>query len=265
MKKFFFGENVLNILLIFIPVALILKYLVQLGDIYIFLASALAIIPLAGLMGRATEQLADHLGEGIGGLLNATFGNAAELIIGLVALKAGHYNIVKASITGSIIGNVLLVFGMSAVAGGLKFRTQKFNETAANVGSTMLALSAIGLIIPATFHYVVHGTATIAEHQLSTYIAIVLLLTYLLNLVFTLKTHKHLYDDSEESPATEPEEPDKDDDARWSRTESIVVLAVCTTLIAVMSEFLVGAIDPTASSLKMSEVFVGVIVVAIVG
>src|SRR5215471_14698956 len=115
MKRFFTGDNILNNLLIFIPIALVMKYLLQVGDIYVFLASAVAIIPLAGLMGRATEQLADKLGEGIGGLLNATFGNAAELIIGLAALKAGHYSVVKASITGSIIGNVLLVFGFSAI------------------------------------------------------------------------------------------------------------------------------------------------------
>jgi Ca2+:H+ antiporter len=194
--------------------------------------------------------------------LNATFGNAAELIIGLIALKSGHYNVVKASITGSIIGNILLVFGVSAVAGGLRFPTQRFNPTAASMGSTMLALSAIALIIPAIFHQIVHGTAPIAEHELSTEIAVVLLITYSLSLIFTLKTHKHLYMGG--AAEVESEESTSDGEA-WSRSKSIVVLLICTILIALMSEFLVGAIDSAAKSIGMSEIFVGVILVAIVG
>ncbi len=141
-----FRQNWLMLLLLFIPVALILEHVWHAGGIAVFVASALAIIPLAALMGRATEQLAERLGEGIGGLLNATFGNAAELIIAIMALRAGLYDLVKASITGSIIGNILLVFGAGALYGGLKYPRQAFNRTAASLGATLLLLSAIGLV-----------------------------------------------------------------------------------------------------------------------
>lgn len=153
MKRLFAFENLLNWLLIFAPVALVLEHVVHAGAVAVFATSALAIIPLAGLMGRATEQLAERLGEGVGGLLNATFGNAAELIIAGIALHAGLYDLVKASITGSIIGNVLLVFGLSALIGGARFPSQTFNRTAASLGGTLLVLSAIGLVVPAIFHY----------------------------------------------------------------------------------------------------------------
>ena len=127
------------------------------GAVAIFVVSALAIIPLAGLMGRATEMLAERLGQGVGGLLNATFGNAAELIIAGIALREGLFDLVKASITGSIIGNVLLVFGLSALLGGLRHPTQRFNRTAASQGGTLLVLSGIGLVVPAIFHLLVRG------------------------------------------------------------------------------------------------------------
>src|SRR5207253_8039501 len=155
MKRLFAPENLLNLLLVFVPAAIVLEYLVHAGPVYIFVSSSLAIIPLAGLMGKATEHLAEKLGQGLGALLNATFGNAAELIIALMALRAGLFDVVKASITGSIIGNVLLVLGMSVLVGGLKYPRQQFNTAAAMLGSTMLALSAIGLIMPAVFHFIV--------------------------------------------------------------------------------------------------------------
>src|SRR5688500_11319755 len=155
MKRLFALENLLYWLLVFAPIALYLEHVAHASPVAIFITSALAIIPLAGLMGRATEQIAERVGEGIGGLLNATFGNAAELIIAIVALRAGFHDLVKASITGSIIGNILLVFGAGALYGGLKFRDQTFNRSAAALGATMLVLSAIGLVIPAIFHQVV--------------------------------------------------------------------------------------------------------------
>src|SRR5262245_47028381 len=158
MRELFSVKNILNLLLIFVPIAIVLEYFVHASPEWIFVTSCLAIIPLAGLMGKATEHLAEHVGEGVGGLLNATFGNAAELIIAIMALRAGLYDVVKASITGSIIGNVLLVFGLSAVVGGARYSIQSFNKTAANLGTTMLTLSAIGLVVPAIFHYVVVGT-----------------------------------------------------------------------------------------------------------
>src|SRR5215204_6163719 len=167
MRTVFSKENWLLLLLVFIPVALVLEHVVHASALWVFLASSAAIIPLAALMGRATEQLAERLGEGIGGLLNATFGNAAELIIAIVALRAGLYDVVKASITGSIIGNILLVFGLSAVLGGVKYSTQRFNKTAASMGTTMLTLAVIGLVIPALFHVVAEGKPNTGEQELS--------------------------------------------------------------------------------------------------
>jgi Ca2+:H+ antiporter len=234
------------------------------GDaVWVFLASAIAIVPLAGLMGRATEQLAHRVGAGLGGLLNATFGNAAELIIAGVALNAGYYDLVKASLTGSIIGNILLVFGLSALVGGLRFRVQKFNRTAASLGSTMLALSAIGLLVPAIFHMLVGTEQALDEQTLSLEIAIVLMVSYLLSLLFTLRTHRHLY--------TGPVEDDRHSDAApakdevWSTRRSLIVLISSAAVIALMSELLVGAVEGAAEVLGMNEVFIGVILVAIVG
>src|SRR6185503_12733367 len=151
--RLFAPENLLFWLLVFIPVAVILEVRHAAG-IWIFAASALAIVPLAGLMGRATEALAETLGEGIGGLLNATFGNAAELIIASMALREGLYDVVKASITGSIIGNILLVFGLSALVGGARRQSQRFNATAARLVSTLLLLSVVSLVLPAIFHMI---------------------------------------------------------------------------------------------------------------
>jgi Ca2+:H+ antiporter len=246
-------------MLVFIPVCVVLE-LVHADPAWIFVTAGLAIIPLAGLMGTATEHLAEHYGAGIGGLLNATFGNAAELIIGLVALHAGLLDVVKASITGSIIGNVLLVLGASLLLGGLKFETQRFNRTAASVGTTLLVLSTIGLIIPAIFHMMVSGRPEAHEQELSLEIAIVLFVCYILSLIFSLRTHSHLYvgeasKDSDEALGVES----------WSQKKSLLVLVVATALVAVMSEFLVGAVEHTAKAWGMSDVFIGVILVAIVG
>jgi Ca2+:H+ antiporter len=259
-KKLFALENLINLLLIFVPIAIVLE-LLHANPIAIFAASGLAIIPLAGWMGRATEYLAEKMGEGLGGLLNATFGNAAELIIALMALRKGLYDVVKASITGSIIGNILLVLGLSVLLGGLKFPKQVFNRTAAMLGSTMLGLSAIALIMPAVFHIIVQGKPNVREQDLSLEIAIVLMITYVLSLIFTLRTHSHLYtggvDGSEDHEANGAH--------GWSQKRSIVTLLVATTLVAVMSEFLVGAVEATSEKLGLTEVFVGVIVVAIIG
>ena len=259
LKKMFAAENLLSLLLVFVPVAVVLE-LMHANPIAVFTASALAIIPLAGWMGRATEHLAEKLGEGVGGLLNATFGNAAELIIALMALRAGLFEVVKASITGSIIGNILLVLGVSILAGGLKFPQQKFNATAAALGSTMMALSAIGLLMPAVFHLIVRNNAVATEQNLSLEIAIVLFITYVLSLIFSLKTHSHLYIgdlDEEEEAAIGTH--------GWSQTRSVITLLVATVLVAVMSEFLVGAVEAASKSLGLTEIFVGVILVAIIG
>ena len=257
--RIFAAEHLLNWLLIFVPIAIVLE-LTHAGAVFIFAASCLAIVPLAGLMGKATEHLAERMGEGVGGLLNATFGNAAELIIATMALKRGLTDVVKASITGSIIGNVLLVFGLSALCGGLRYPAQRFNQTAASLGATMLALSVIGLLVPALFHQVAQGRPNAGEQELSLEIAIILMLTYALSLVFTLKTHKHLYAGGHGAGA---------DRALgthgWSKGRSVTLLLVATAFVALMSEFLVGAVQETARSFGMTEVFVGVVLVAIIG
>lgn len=254
-----FKVEPMTALLIFVPIATILRVM-HADPQWIFATSGLAIIPLAGLMGKATEHLAEHVGAGWGGLLNATFGNAAELIIGLMALQAGLIDVVKASITGSIIGNALLVLGASVVVGGLKHQTQYFNRTAAGLGVTLLALSTVGLVVPTIFHMVVSGHPDPHEKELSLEISLVLFITYVLSLVFTLRTHKHLYvcESSREIDEALGVE-------SWTRQKSAAVLLIATAVVAVMSEFLVGAVEHTAHALGMTDVFIGVILVAIVG
>jgi Ca2+:H+ antiporter len=245
----------LDALLVFVPIAIALE-LAHAGAVWIFISACLAIIPLAGWMGKATEHLAAHFGAGIGGLLNATFGNAAELIIALFALRRGLHDLVKASLAGSIIGNVLLVLGLSMLVGGFRHSRQTFNRTAAGLGSSLLALSAVGLIAPAIFHAIATADHPAGqERDLSLDISIVLAIAYVLSLVFSLRTHRHLFASTQHESVL----------VRWSRRRAVIVLAVATALVALMSEFLVGAVDATAARLGMSEVFVGVIVVAIIG
>jgi Ca2+:H+ antiporter len=220
----------------------------------------LAILPLAAMIGRATDVLADRLGRGIGGLLNATFGNAAELIIGALALREGLIDLVKASLTGSIIGNVLLVFGAAAFVGGLKHRTQHFNRTAAGLGTTMLLLSVIGLVVPAVFHRIAHGSGgSGVELKLDTEIAVVLFITYCASLVFTLRTHRDLYGVSGESDDTHR------DGHRMSVKRAVIVLFASTAAVAIVSELLVTSVSETARDLGMTNLFVGVVIVALVG
>ncbi|HEY0970852.1 MAG TPA: calcium/proton exchanger [Gemmatimonadales bacterium] len=260
MARLLSKDNILLLLLVFLPVALVLEHVVHGRALWIFITSSLAIIPLAALMGRATEQLAERLGEGVGGLLNATFGNAAELIIAIVALRAGLVDLVKASITGSIIGNVLLVFGLSALWGGLKFERQPFNRTAGSLNATLLVLSAIGLVVPAIFHLVAGGRrGVVVEQELSFEIAIVLMVAYVLSLLFSLRTHRHLYV-GEAGAHTDDLTP-----AGSSMWKALALLVAATAGIAFMSELLVGAVEETAEVFGMNEVFVGVILVAIIG
>jgi Ca2+:H+ antiporter len=260
----------LDWLLVFVPVALALKYLAPQWHIAVFFSAAVAIIPLAGWLGRATEQLAERAGAGVGGLLNATFGNAAELIIGLMALSRGLRGVVKASLTGSILGNVLLVLGAAALAGGLRFHHQRFNRSGARSQATMLILAAIALIMPAAYDHLVDFRGRRLEGRMSLAISIVLLVVYICSLVFSLRTHKQLFDGK---AAAEDEEDEKDQKGRsheregpaWSLGRSLGVLAGSTALVAWMSEVLVGAVGETAKELGMTELFIGVFVVAIVG
>lgn len=257
--------SILNLFLVLVPIAFILHF-THADPVWIFVVSGVAIIPLAGLLGESTEHLAEHVGPGIGGLLNATFGNAAELIIALFALQAGLYQVVKASITGSIIGNILLVLGVSMVAGGLRFKTQKFNAAAAGMNSTLLLLSVAGLLVPAVFIYLLMGAGLPMEEMkeldldLSLDVAIVLFITYVLSLVFALHTHKHLFDTTDYEG-----EGGAMDEHVWSVKKSITVLALATLGVVFMSEFLVHTIVPVSESLGWTQIFVGVIIIAIVG
>ncbi len=247
-------------LLVFVPVALVLEWVTPENHTAIFVTSVLAILPLAAVIGRATHVLADRLGGGIGGLLNATFGNAAELIIGALALREGLIDLVKASLTGSIIGNVLLVFGAAAFVGGLKHRTQHFNRTAAGLGTTMLLLSVIGLGVPAVFHRLAHGSGgSGVELKLDTEIAVVLFVTYCASLVFTLRTHRDLYGgsgDSSDAPGG---------GHQMSVKRAVILLFASTAAVAVVSELLVTSVSETARDLGMTNLFVGVVIVALVG
>jgi Ca2+:H+ antiporter len=248
----------LNWLLIFVPVSAWLHYTQPNAQTATFLCACLAILPLAGWLGKGTENLAHHTGEAVGGLLNATFGNAAELIIAIAALRGGLYDVVKASLTGSIIGNVLLVAGLSMLAGGLKFKTQTFNRMAAQNQASMLLIAAVSLILPAAFHYLAGPAAAAHENDLSMEISLILLLVYALSLVFTLVTHKQLF-------GGEAAEAHGGDSQPWSITKSAAVLAGATALIAWISEILVASVEHAAHSFGMTSVFVGVIVVAIIG
>jgi Ca2+:H+ antiporter len=249
-------------LLVFIPVALWAEHAHPQAQVLIFASACLAIIPLAGLLGLATEHLATRAGEGIGGFLNATFGNLAELIIAVVALRAGHAEVVKASLTGSIIGNVLLVLGAAFFVGGLKRPVQHFKAAGALAQASTLSLAAFAFIIPAGFHALVGGAMTAPqEHRLSLGIALVLLAVYLCGLVFSLRTHRALFSASGGEEALEH----TPGGAHWSTGRSVGVLLGVSALIAWMSEVLVGSVEGAAHALGMSQVFVGVIVVAIVG
>jgi Ca2+:H+ antiporter len=251
----------LDWLLIFVPVAIALQLWPGGNPTAIFICSGLGIIPLAKWIGCATESLAARVGAGVGGLLNATFGNAAELIIAMIALSRGLTSVVKASITGSIIGNVLLVLGLSILLGGTKYRQQRFNKTAARTSAVSLSIAAIALVIPSVFHIASRnrpdGWSVVMEQRLSLGIAAVLFVTYACLLGFTLKTHRQLFVGSSDEP-----EASRND---WSRAKSLTILLIATALVALLSEFLVGTIEYVRASLGITEVFVGVIIVAIVG
>jgi Ca2+:H+ antiporter len=252
----------------FIPIAIALR-LIDAGAGLVFFSAALGVIPTAALMGRATEEVAARSGPGIGGLLNVTFGNAPELIIALFALEKGLQEVVKASIIGSILGNILLVMGAAMLAGGLVGgrKVQRFDRTAASVQSLMLILAVAALVMPAIFELVegqglppinqerVNFDSTV-EH-LSLAVAIVLILTYAAGLLFSLKTHRELFNPHDDG--------DEDDTWGWSVRRSVIALAIAGVAVGVMSEILVGSIEAASHSVGLSQFFIGVIVVAIVG
>jgi Ca2+:H+ antiporter len=240
-------------LLALVPVSLVGEYVVH-NEMVTFLTAAGAILPLAGLIGRATDQLAIHAGPRLGGLLNATFGNVAELIIAVFLILDDEVEVVKASLTGSILGNMLLVLGLSFVAGGLRHREQSFNAQAAGVHANSLVLAVIGLLMPALFALTTGRHGFIQREVVSGTVATVLMTLYVLALVFMFVTHEHLF-----------RTPRAEEKATWSVRTGLLVLLGATLLVALESEVLVGALGPALADLGLSKVFVGLIVIPIIG
>ena len=247
---------ILNVLLLAIPAAVVLHY-THADPLLVFAMAALAIIPMAGVLGETTEALAAHTGPTLGGLLNATMGNATELIIAFFALRAGHLEVVKASLSGSIIGNILLVLGLSLVAGGIGRERQTFSRNIAGINSTMLFIAVAGLVMPAVYDLTVFGTLTHEDPsvlKLSLWTAVVLIVIYLVSFLFTMKTHKALFmmQDEEAIPG-------------MTVRSAVTGLTLSTLIIAYFSEMMVSEIEHVTKTLGITELFMGVIVVAIIG
>ncbi len=254
------GRVVMRALLAFVPVSLYLGF-THATPTAVFVTACLAILPLAGLMGEATENLAHHTGPAVGGLLNATFGNAAELIIGFMALRAGEQEIVKASLTGSIIGNILMVLGLSMLLGGWKHKELRFSRLAAESGSSMMALAVVALVIPAIYAQVTHHAEPEHIESLSFDIAWVLVFTYAASLLFQLKTHQKLFAPDDGDSAAEELEQGR----VWTVRRSLGLLLVAAALVGWVSEYLVEAVDAAGQALGLGKIFMGVVVVALVG
>lgn len=242
------------LLLLLVPATIVLNQ-VGASPLMLFIVACLGVLPLASFMGESTEHLAVRTGPTLGGLLNATFGNAAELIIAIVALKAGLVELVKASITGSILGNLLLILGLSLLAGGIKQPVLKFNRTSAGMSSAMLALAVVGLVFPALLHQVHPRPEELNAFRMSEAAAIILGLTYLCSLLFSLKTHRRLFDGEARTPTA----------GTWGVPKAVVVLALATIGVVVQSEILVHAVEQVTLTLGWSELFLGLIVIPIIG
>lgn len=249
--------KVLYALLIFVPIAIAAE-LMHAAPVVVFALSAAAIIPLSGILGKATEELAGHTGATIGGLMNATLGNFAELVIAGLALRAGLIDLVKASITGSILGNLLLVLGAAQLAGGLKFKTQTINRHLTGMSSTLLVVAVLGLVMPAVFFAAHPDPTRRATVQMSQWTAGLLVIGYLLSLVYSMVTHKASF--NEGGDVAHHETP-----PHWSLRKAVIVLVAAAATIGVLSEFLVGSTEEAVASLGLSHMFVGLIVIPIIG
>lgn len=254
-----FLRTPINWLLIFVPITVVLDRFDGTPAPLVFFSAGIAIVPIAALIVRATEQLATRTGDAIGGLLNATFGNAPELIISLVALRAGYLDMVRASLVGAILANLLLALGVAFLAGGLRFHDQKFNPTAARAYSTMMFLAAISMTVPSAFSRFFAPQGVVREEKLlNVGIACLLLVAYALYILFSLKTHSTAFASVETDDAGHHEE-------QWSVARSVGSLVLASLLAAWMSEKLVGAAEATGHALGMSQIFIGIVFVAIVG
>ena len=251
-----------NLMILFLPIAVALD-LMHASDVWLFATSALAIVPLAGLIGTATEDLSEHVGPGIGGLLNATFGNGAELLIGAIALNAGLVDVVKASLSGSIIGNLLLVLGFAIVAGGWGRNVQRFSATGAGAQTSMLFLAVVALVMPAIYQITTRSSAADLARSvdlISLCSALVMLVAYVAGLWFSLRTHRDVF----REPTDETEVVDRPPPMLSVRA-AIVLLAIATAMTAVSAEILVGSVEQFSHGVGLTDLFVGVVVIAIVG
>jgi Ca2+:H+ antiporter len=251
----------MNLLLVLVPVSMVLGYVLHVGPLWVFATAVLAIVPLAEWVRRGTEHMAAIAGSAIGGLLNVTFGNVAELVLAMFVLMAGHPQVVKAQITGAIIGNGLLGLGLAIVAGSFGRERQRFNREHAGLLSSLLILSVIALMVPALFSYTERGMVTVPrasllDERLSLGVSVVLILIYIANLIHTLVTHKNVF-------ASEDEEPEAGE--HWPLWKAMGVLLGGTVLIAVEAELVSGALEGTSRQLGLSTFFLGVVVLAIVG
>lgn len=255
-----FLRRPINWLLIFIPITVALEHLAHVSGTVLFFMAALSILPIAAQIVGATEQLSTRTGDAVGGLLNATFGNAPELIIALVALKAGYLDMVRASLVGAILANLLLAMGIAFLAGGLRFHEQKFNPTAARAYGTMMFLAAVSMTVPSAFSRLFAPTEVIRQEQLLNIgIACLLLIAYGLYILYSLKTHKSAF------ASMESDGDGGNHEEHWTVTRAVITLLVASVLAAFMSEILVGAAEETGKALGMSQVFIGIVFVAVVG
>jgi Ca2+:H+ antiporter len=253
--------KLLTILLLFVPAAIIAEFL-HASPVVIFALSALAIVPLSGYLGRATEEIAAYTGPTLGGLLNATLGNLAELIIAVLALRAGLVTLVKASITGSILGNLLLVLGAAQLAGGLRHKTQRFSMALAGLSVSLLTVAVIGLVIPALYHATHIDPTRAFTRRVSVGVAAALIVGYGLSLLYSMGTHRSVFGESREVAV---ESHAQEHGARWSLGRSIAVLLLSAGTVGWLSEMLVGSTEEAIKHIGLNEVFVGLIVVPIIG
>jgi Ca2+:H+ antiporter len=259
---------IFNLLMVAIPIAIVLEYVVHAPALVIFGVAILAIVPLAEWIRRATEHMAHELGPAIGGLLNVTFGNMAELLLAIFVLLGGHADVVKAQITGAIIGNGLLGLGLAIVIGTWRREKQTFDRESAGRLSSLLILCVIALLVPALFDYTERGLASNAtrhglDEKLSLGVSVVLLIVYISNLVYTLYTHRDTYRSATEDASPHANAAPAGD--AWTMRKSLIVLVVATAITAWMAEIVSGALTEAATSLHVTEFFLGIIVLAVIG